>query len=200
TFPPLGLPPKVLGLKDIMMMLELLLLRTACRIESSTEASLGDQEDASKQGRMIDNINQDVEITFVDETQGMMNEEDMFGVNDLDGDEVVMDVSASKKVEQSVKVIKNEVSTVDSVTTAGEVVTTTSIEVTTAATTPQISKDELTLAQTLIRIKAAKSKVVTTAAGTRPKEKGIVMQEPSETPSPKPIDSSQKPSQAKDKG
>nr|GEZ61320.1 retrotransposon Orf1 [Tanacetum cinerariifolium] len=42
-------------------------VRTACRIESSTEASLGDQEDASKQGRMIDNINQDVEITFVDE-------------------------------------------------------------------------------------------------------------------------------------
>nr|GEZ31080.1 hypothetical protein [Tanacetum cinerariifolium] len=37
-------------------------------------------------------------------------------------------------------------------------------------------------------------------AGTRPKEKGIVMQEPSETPSLKPIISSQNPSQAKDKG
>nr|GEW83395.1 hypothetical protein [Tanacetum cinerariifolium] len=101
-----------------------------------------------------------------------MNEEDMFGVNDLDGDEVIMDVTT----------------------------------VTTAATTLQISKDELTWVQTLIEIKAAKPKVITTAAtivtaaGTRPKEKGIVMQEPSKTPSSKPIDSYQQPSQAKDKG
>nr|GEV81077.1 uncharacterized mitochondrial protein AtMg00810-like [Tanacetum cinerariifolium] len=115
-------------------------------------------------GRMIDNLDQDVEITLVDQTHGRMNEEEMFGVNDLDGDEVVMDVSASKKVKQSVKVIEKEVSTV---------------EVTAAATTLQISKDELTLAQTLIEIKAAKPKVNTTAAttvttvGTRPKEKGI---------------------------
>nr|GEZ35005.1 hypothetical protein [Tanacetum cinerariifolium] len=97
----------------------------------------------------------------------------------------------SEKVEQSVKVVKMEVSTA---------------EVTTAATTLQISKDKLTLAQTLIEIKAAKPKVITTAittitaAGTRPKEKGIVMQEPFETPLPKLIISSQKPSQAKDKG
>nr|GEV93584.1 hypothetical protein [Tanacetum cinerariifolium] len=67
---------------------------------------------------------------------GRMNEEDMFGVNDLDGDEVVVDVSASVKVEQSVKVVEKEVSTTDPVTTAGEVVTTAGIEVTTAATTP----------------------------------------------------------------
>nr|GEU29452.1 ribonuclease H-like domain-containing protein [Tanacetum cinerariifolium] len=141
----------------------------ARRIESSTEASLGDQEDASKQGRMIDNIDQDIEITLVDDTQGRMNEEDI---------------------------------TADPVTTAGEVVTD-GIEVTTASTTLQISKDELTLAQTLIEIKAAKPKAIITAAtivtavGTRPKEK---MQEPSKTPSPKPIISSQKPSHAKDKG
>nr|GEX88963.1 ribonuclease H-like domain, reverse transcriptase, RNA-dependent DNA polymerase [Tanacetum cinerariifolium] len=126
---------------------------SARRVESSTEASLGDQKDASKQGRLIDNINQDVEIRLVDDTKGRMNEEDMFRVNNLDGDE-----------------------------------------------------DELTLAQTLIEIKAAKPKAITTAAttvttaGTRPKEKGIVMQETSETPSPKPIISSQKPLQAKDKG
>nr|GFC43751.1 hypothetical protein [Tanacetum cinerariifolium] len=64
-----------------------------------TEASLGDQEDVSKQGRMIDNIDQDVEITLFDDTQGRINEEDMFRVNDLDGDEVVVDVLASEKVE-----------------------------------------------------------------------------------------------------
>nr|GEY51516.1 hypothetical protein [Tanacetum cinerariifolium] len=43
------------------------------------------------------------------------------------------------------------------------------VEVTTAATTPQISKDELTLAQTLIEIKA-----------TKPKARGVIVQEPSE--------------------
>nr|GFC50454.1 hypothetical protein [Tanacetum cinerariifolium] len=85
--------------------------------------------------------------------KGRMNEEDIFGVNDLDGDEVVIDVLASKKVEQSVKVIEKEV------TTAG-------IEVTTAATTLQISKDELTLAQTLIEIKATKPKGIIHAATT----------------------------------
>nr|GEZ02063.1 hypothetical protein [Tanacetum cinerariifolium] len=180
-----------------------------------------------RKGRMIDNIDQDVEITLVDTTQGRMNEEDMFRVNDLDGDEVVVDVSASVDEDQSVKVVEKEVSTADLVTTAGEVVTTAGIEVTnaarspqiskdelttvgikvtTAATSLQISKDELTLAQTLIEIKAAKPKAIitvattVTAASTRPKEKGIAMQEPSKTSLPKPIDSSQKPSQVKDKG
>nr|GEV86555.1 copia protein [Tanacetum cinerariifolium] len=81
---------------------------SAMIVKSSTEASLGDQEDASIQERMIDNIDQDVEITLVDETQERMNKEDMFGVNDLDGDYVVMDVSASEKVEQSAKVTEKE--------------------------------------------------------------------------------------------
>nr|GEV41024.1 ribonuclease H-like domain-containing protein [Tanacetum cinerariifolium] len=149
---------------------------SAKRVESSTKACLGDQEDASKQGRIIDNIDLDVEITLVNDTQGRMNEEDMFEVNDLHGDEVVVDVLASEKVEQSVKVIEKEVSTANPVTTIGEVVST-----------------------------AAKPKAITTVAktvttaGTRPKEKGIVMQEPSETPSPKLIISSQKSSQAKGK-
>nr|GEY28674.1 putative reverse transcriptase, RNA-dependent DNA polymerase [Tanacetum cinerariifolium] len=47
---------------------------SARRVESSTKSSLGDQEDASKQGRMIDNIDQDVETTLVDDTQGRMKE------------------------------------------------------------------------------------------------------------------------------
>nr|GEW56814.1 hypothetical protein [Tanacetum cinerariifolium] len=85
---------------------------SARRVESSTKASLGDHEDASKQGRMVDNIDQDVEITLA---------------------------------------------------------------ITTAA-------------------------ITVTAAGPRPKAKGIVMQEPSERPTPTPIISSQKASQAKDKG
>ncbi|GKC84182.1 hypothetical protein Tco_1139899, partial [Tanacetum coccineum] len=158
-----------------------------------------------KKGRMIDNIDQDKEINLVDETQGRMNDQDMFGFNDLDGDEVVVDDSADKSEEQSVKVPEKEVSTADLVTTAGEVVTTANVEVTTVST-PTTTIDEMTLAQNLIEIKAAKPKAITTdattvtAVVTRPKAKGVVMQEPFETLSPKLIVSSQNLSQPKDKG
>nr|GEW37206.1 ribonuclease H-like domain-containing protein [Tanacetum cinerariifolium] len=60
------------------------------------------------EGRMIDNIDQDVEITLVDETQGRMIKEEMFGVNDLDGDEVIVDATTGEQVEQSTKVAKKE--------------------------------------------------------------------------------------------
>ncbi|GKC07239.1 hypothetical protein Tco_0998849 [Tanacetum coccineum] len=161
-------------------------------------------------GRMIDNIDQDKEINLVDETQGRMNDQDMFGFNDLDGDEVVVDDSADKSEEQSVKVPEKEVrevSIVDPVTTAGEVVTTANVRVTTVST-PTTTIDEMTLAQTLIEIKAANLKLIkncskittVTAVVTRPKAKGVVMQEPSETLSPKLIVSFQNPSQHKDKG
>ncbi|GKG49989.1 hypothetical protein Tco_0518763, partial [Tanacetum coccineum] len=40
----------------------------SARVISFGEASLGDQEDASKQGRKIDDIDKDAEITLVDET------------------------------------------------------------------------------------------------------------------------------------
>nr|GEX21455.1 hypothetical protein [Tanacetum cinerariifolium] len=123
--------------------------------------------------------------------QGRMNDQDMFGVNDLDGDEVVVDVSAREKEEQSEKVAEKEVSTADPITTAGEVVTTADIKVSAALTTTITTNDKLTLAQTLIKIKAVKPKALTTAAttvtsvSTKPKEKGIIMQEPFEMPSPK---------------
>ncbi|GJW08732.1 hypothetical protein Tco_1571155, partial [Tanacetum coccineum] len=40
----------------------------SARVVSSKEATLGDQEDASKQGRKIDDIDKDAKITLVDET------------------------------------------------------------------------------------------------------------------------------------
>ncbi|GJV70768.1 hypothetical protein Tco_1490763 [Tanacetum coccineum] len=76
----------------------------------------------------------------------------------------------------------------------------------TLSSLPTTTIDEITLAQNLIEIKAAKPKAITTAATTvtavvtRPKAKGVVMQEPSETLSPKLIVSFQNPSQPKDKG
>ncbi|GKB24991.1 hypothetical protein Tco_0864392 [Tanacetum coccineum] len=93
--------------------------------------------------------------------------------------------SLKKRVKQLEKKRKSRfrAKKVKKVTTAGEGVTTANVEVTTAsASTTTI--DELTLAQTLIEIKAAKPKAVTTDATTttttRPKAKGVVIQEPSE--------------------
>ncbi|GJY07034.1 F-box domain containing protein [Tanacetum coccineum] len=124
------------------------------RVESSEE-SLGAQEDAFNQRRKIIVIDQDTEVTLVNEAEERNDEEMLFDVDDdLQGEEVVIE-----------EVAKKEISTADLVTTAGEVVTTTSIEVTTASA-PTTTIDELTMAQTLIEINAAKPKAVTTNATT----------------------------------
>ncbi|GJV58061.1 hypothetical protein Tco_0987752 [Tanacetum coccineum] len=157
------------------------------RVESSNDVSLGDQEDASKQGRKIEDLDVDAEVTLVDETQEMNDDNLMFDTNVLE--------------EQEKEVVEKEVSAADQVTTGGEVVTTANIEVTTATNALTTTIDELTLAQTLIEIKAAKPKAVTSAAITiRPKARGVVVQEPSEfKTSSSPLQESQLP-QAKDKG
>ncbi|GJU84567.1 hypothetical protein Tco_1292113 [Tanacetum coccineum] len=171
---------------------------SASRVESSNDVSLGAQEDASKQGRKIADLDADEEVTLIDETQGRNDEDLMFDTDVLNGDEVFEEpiVNAAKTTSSI------PVSAADPVTTAGEVVTTAS------ATT---TVDELTLAQTLIEIKAAKPKAVTTAAttittavaSTRPKAKGIVFHDQEEqAPAFTPIVSSSQASQlpqAKDK-
>nr|GFA21438.1 hypothetical protein [Tanacetum cinerariifolium] len=123
------------------------------QVESSEEKdSLGAQEDASKQGRSIEDIDQDAEIALVDEAQGKMHDANMFGVNDLEVNKVIVDVRE--------KIIEKEVSTLDPITTGGEVVTAASVEDSDApinATTADVD-DELTLAKNLITIKAAKPK------------------------------------------
>ncbi|GJW79521.1 hypothetical protein Tco_0143496, partial [Tanacetum coccineum] len=135
----------------------------------------GTQEDASKQGRKIADLDADVEVTLVDEDQRRNDDNLMFDTGVLD--------------EQEVKV-KKVVSTAE-VTTA-------------SATTTTV--DELTLAQTLIEIKAAKPKVVTTAATTtttavtRPKARGVIVQEPSEFRTTTSSSQTSQLLQAKDKG
>ncbi|GKB47941.1 putative ribonuclease H-like domain-containing protein [Tanacetum coccineum] len=141
-----------------------------------------------RKGRKIANLDVDEEVTLIDETQERNDEELLFDVqDDLQGEEVV----AEKEV------VEKEVSAADPVTTAGEVVTTTNVEDTTSSA-PTTTIDELTLAQTLIEIKAAKPKAVTTAATTttttRPKAKGVVVQEPSKAKMVEP----EKPSKRKD--
>ncbi|GJZ65473.1 uncharacterized mitochondrial protein-like protein [Tanacetum coccineum] len=108
--------------------------RTA-RIESSEDKGLGDQEDASKQGRKIADLDADAEVTLVDEAQERIDDNLMFDTRVFYEQEV--------EVEKVVSTAK---------------VTTVSATLTTV--------DELTLAQTLIEIKEAKPKPVTTATTT----------------------------------
>ncbi|GJU07870.1 putative ribonuclease H-like domain-containing protein [Tanacetum coccineum] len=122
---------------------------SANNAESSNDVSLGAQEDASKQGRKIDDLDDDLEVTLIDENQERNDEDLMFDTDVLN------------------------------VTTVGEVVTTAN------ATT---IVDGLTLAQTLIEIKAAKLKAIITATTTitttisciRPKAKGIIFHDQEE--------------------
>ncbi|GKC59482.1 hypothetical protein Tco_1087080 [Tanacetum coccineum] len=155
----MGLQEKVLDLEKAKtaQAKEIASVKKRVKVESSNDAILGAQEDASKHGRKIADLDADAE----------------------------------------------EVSTADPITTAGEGVTTANVEVTTASA-PTTTIDELSLDQTLIEIKVAKTKDVTTAATTttttRPKAKGVVVQEPSELrTTTSPSQASQLP-QAKDKG
>ncbi|GJY51500.1 hypothetical protein Tco_0442347 [Tanacetum coccineum] len=96
------------------------------RVISSDEVSLGDQDDASKQGMKIDNIDKDAEITLVHETQGRYGDEDMFNTCVLDGDEVLAEPEVTVKDEKSNVVEEPS----ESITTTPTLTTTT-----TAATT-----------------------------------------------------------------
>ncbi|GKF92095.1 hypothetical protein Tco_0278814, partial [Tanacetum coccineum] len=80
----------------------------SAKVISSDEASLGDQEDASKQGRKIDDIDKDAEITLVDETQERHDDDIMFDVSDLAGEEVFV---AKKGVPDSKKDDATQVNT-----------------------------------------------------------------------------------------
>nr|GEV38411.1 copia protein [Tanacetum cinerariifolium] len=146
--------------------------------------NLGAQEDASKQERMIEEIDQNAEIALDDESQGRTNDDEMFGVNDLAGEEVVVVTTTGEHKEQIIK----DVSTAEPVTTAGEVVTTTIKD--SATPTTNVTEDKITIAQALAALNSIKPKVVVqeqemsttiTAAATTvtttvptPREKGIV--------------------------
>ncbi|GJV43358.1 hypothetical protein Tco_1427894 [Tanacetum coccineum] len=158
------------------------------KVESSEDQeSLGAPEDASKQGRSIEDIDADVDVTLVDETQERQDDDLMFDTGVLEDDEMPVEAKVDGKGEQGTKPDDS---------TAGEAVTTASVEGSVVPTTIK----EITLAQTRIQIKAAKPKVVTIAATTTtttgPKARGVVVQEPSEFRVPQET----QPSSSKDKG
>ncbi|GJT79508.1 retrovirus-related pol polyprotein from transposon TNT 1-94 [Tanacetum coccineum] len=139
------------------------------RVESSKDEGLG-EEDASKQGRRINAIDADEDITLVND----QDDADMFDVNDLDGDEVIVD----------------NVDVVTTVSTASTI--TVSVAIATTTTTATITDVEVTLAQALAELKSAKPKAVK-----------VVIQEPEQgttTTTPTTIIFVPKPPQDKGKG
>ncbi|GKB37327.1 hypothetical protein Tco_0882269 [Tanacetum coccineum] len=151
------------------------------RVESSDKASLGDEEDASKQGRIAD-IDAAKDIYLVN----VHRDEDMFRVNDLEGDEVVVETEFHHEVDVETEVASKDVNLTDV---------------------------DMTLAQALAELKSVKPKadkvvlqepeqgiITTTAASTRPNAKGLVIHEEEQATTP--IVSSQQSSQVKvqDKG
>nr|GEV25378.1 retrotransposon protein, putative, unclassified [Tanacetum cinerariifolium] len=151
----------------------------SARVEFSTNKESLGEENASKQGRIYDiDANQDIYLVNVHRYK------DIFGVNDQDD---TLKFDADKDLQGEEVVVEKEVTGKD--VSAVEEINDASIATSVTATTPTISMDEITLAKALIEIKTS-----------RPKVKGIVMQEPSETPTPTPIVSSQQPSKVQDKG
>ncbi|GJU20977.1 putative ribonuclease H-like domain-containing protein [Tanacetum coccineum] len=63
------------------------------RVKSSEDKdSLGDHEDASKQGRSIEDIDKDADVSLVDDTQERSDDAEIFDINELHGDEIVVDI------------------------------------------------------------------------------------------------------------
>ncbi|GJT10039.1 hypothetical protein Tco_0857081, partial [Tanacetum coccineum] len=137
----------------------------SARIDSSyDEATLGDQEDASKQGRKIDDIDADNDITL--DSTHFDTDPDMFGMHDLDSDKVF---------------VETEEHVINAATTTSIIL---------VSTTKDLFDVDTTLAQALAELKSTKPKAVTTAATTtitdviRPKAKGLVIQEQEQASTP----------------
>ncbi|GJT21225.1 hypothetical protein Tco_0891162 [Tanacetum coccineum] len=146
------------------------------RVEFSEDEGLG-KEDASKQGRIVD-IDADAGITL-DNTH-FDADTDMFGVHELDGDEVIVDNEDVITTAEETRSVVEEVTVVIIPVSAA----------TTTTTTTAITDVEMTLAQALAELKSAK-----------PKADKVVIQELEQEQAPTPTVSSQQPSQEiQDKG
>nr|GFA12040.1 hypothetical protein [Tanacetum cinerariifolium] len=108
-----------------------------------------------KKGRMIKEIDQDDEIALYADTHGRKNDDEMFEVDDLSREEVVLDITTGEHEEQIIE----DVSTAEPVTTTSEVVTTVADKVSAAPTT-DATKDKITMDQALAALKSTKPKVV----------------------------------------
>ncbi|GJY20054.1 putative ribonuclease H-like domain-containing protein [Tanacetum coccineum] len=78
------------------------------RIEYLDDESLGAQKDASNQGRSIEYIDKDAEVSLVNETQGRSDDAEMFDTNALISNEVF---AKNDMIEKAQDVIPKEIST-----------------------------------------------------------------------------------------
>ncbi|GJX63316.1 hypothetical protein Tco_0296216 [Tanacetum coccineum] len=131
-------------------------------IESSEDEGLG-EEDASKQGR-IDDIDANEDIYLVN----VHRDEDMFGVIDLEGDEVIVEIEvASKDVNFSV----------DEVTLAQALASLKSAK-------PKADKVMIQEPEQGTITTTTTAATTVTAANTRPKAKGLVIHEEKQATTP----------------
>ncbi|GJW30896.1 ribonuclease H-like domain-containing protein [Tanacetum coccineum] len=149
------------------------------RVESSDEESLC-KEDASKQRRIVD-IDADAGINLV--SNHFNADTDMFGVHDLDGDEVLAEPEVT---------VKDVNLSFDEVTLAQAFAAFKSAKVQEKANVVEEPSESITTTPTL----TTTTDVITiTATSTRPKAKGLVIHEEEQATTP--TVSSQQPSQAK---
>ncbi|GJX07557.1 ribonuclease H-like domain-containing protein [Tanacetum coccineum] len=140
----------------------------SARVVSLKEASLGDQEDASKQGRKIHDIDADEDITLEN-----VHDAEMFDVNDLHGDEVFVE----KKVNVVEETVNVATITEDEITLAQALTGLKSAKPTTAASTrPKakglvIHEEEQATTPTVSSQQPSQVKV-------QAKGKGILVEEP----------------------
>nr|GEV17027.1 hypothetical protein [Tanacetum cinerariifolium] len=82
----------------------------SARVESSKdEKGLGAQEDASNQGKIAE-IHANEDLFLIDETkqdQGRIKDQDLFGLHDLNDDDVFVDVTTGENVEQDATVAES---------------------------------------------------------------------------------------------
>ncbi|GJY13691.1 putative ribonuclease H-like domain-containing protein [Tanacetum coccineum] len=154
------------------------------RVESSEDEGLG-EEDTSKQGRIADiDAHEDIYLVNVHTNKDIFgvndqDDVDMFDVNTLTGAEVIIDNEDVVKTAEEIGSVVEKAKLVSAVEETVNAATTTT-------TTTIISDDEITLAKSLAELKSAKpptqgittATTTITADSTRPKIKGIVMQEP----------------------
>ncbi|GKA55163.1 putative ribonuclease H-like domain-containing protein [Tanacetum coccineum] len=91
---------KTLGMKRLFK------IGTSAHVVSSEDEGLGDQKDASKQERKIDDIDQDAEVTLVNKTQGRYDDAQMFDTDVFNGEEVFIAEQSEKVVEEVVSTAK----------------------------------------------------------------------------------------------
>ncbi|GJT52018.1 hypothetical protein Tco_0978175 [Tanacetum coccineum] len=137
----------------------------SARVISSNEASLGDQEDASKQGRKIDDIDKDVEITLVHKTQKRYGDEEIFDTGILDDDEVLAEPEV---------IVKDVNLSVDEVTLAQALAALKSAKVQEKANVIEEPSESITTTPTLTTTTAA---TTITAVKAQDKGKGIMVEE-----------------------